>query len=221
VIKAIVFDLDDTLIDRNQTMANALHDQYIRFAKELFPLSRDRFIESNLRYQRFGYVSAFEAYKNVVAEDDILGISPEDLYSDLLTRYGDQPVLCEGVISVLEPLFPIYKLAIITNGIDVWQKKKLSQSGIQKYFQTVIISENVGIKKPDAKIFLVCLGELGVSPEEMVYIGDNPVLDIQAARNCGIHAIYLRTDHFETMENIGISIDRIQDIPAAIEELMC
>lgn len=82
------------------------------------------------------------------------------------------------------------KLAIISN----WDSRLpvlCDQLGITSFFETVVVSAIVGYEKPHPTIFQIALNETGLSPEHVLYIGDDPYLDYQAARKIGIHSLHL------------------------------
>ena len=82
------------------------------------------------------------------------------------------------------------KLAIISN----WDSRLpalCDQLGITSFFETVVVSAIVGYEKPHPTIFQIALQETGLEPEQVLYIGDDPYLDYQAARKIGIHALHL------------------------------
>jgi putative hydrolase of the HAD superfamily len=67
----------------------------------------------------------------------------------------------------------------------------LPQLNIFDYFNFIIVSAIVGVTKPDPKIFEMAIEEAGVSPDQILYIGDNPVDDVQGANNVGIDALLI------------------------------
>ena len=84
-----------------------------------------------------------------------------------------------------------YRLALLSNGAPDLQREKLEASGLGGYFETVVISGEVGIGKPEPGIFLLVLERLGVSPQAAVMGGDSRARDIQGAQRAGIRAIWL------------------------------
>ena len=88
------------------------------------------------------------------------------------------------------------KLAIVSN----WDSRLpalCDQLGITSFFDAVVVSSLVGYEKPHPSIFQIALQQTNLAPEEVMYIGDDPYLDYQAARKVGIHALHLdRHDRF-------------------------
>jgi putative hydrolase of the HAD superfamily len=99
--------------------------------------------------------------------------------------------LYDDVHSVLSQLRDRgFRLAIISNwGLQL--PVLCDQLGITSFFETVIVSAIVGYEKPHPAIFEKALEETGLAPGEVLYIGDDPFLDYQAARKIGIHSLHL------------------------------
>ena len=83
-----------------------------------------------------------------------------------------------------------YPLAIITNGFPEAQHPKMKSSGLDKYFDKVIISELVGWRKPQPEIYQHALKEMDATAETSVMIGDNPKTDVRGAEQAGLKAIF-------------------------------
>lgn len=86
------------------------------------------------------------------------------------------------------------KLGIITNGSARTQYAKLDHVRLRNYFQSIIVSEEVKIKKPHADIFKIALEQLSVSADKAWFIGDHPQNDIVGASEAGLHSIWLKRD---------------------------
>jgi putative hydrolase of the HAD superfamily len=80
------------------------------------------------------------------------------------------------------------RLAIISNAFPN-QRVKLRGLDLEKYFENIILSSEVGFPKPDRRIFEVALAKLGVAPEESLYVGDSYEKDIVGAKNAGMKAV--------------------------------
>ena len=86
------------------------------------------------------------------------------------------------------------RLGVVTNNSTVEQIEKLRVLNIEGYFDTVVISEDVAVTKPDPKIFAIALERIGARPHETVFIGDNWTNDIVGAINAGLAAVWLSHD---------------------------
>jgi len=110
--------------------------------------------------------------------------------------------LFEGAHEILEHLQPKYKLHIITNGFNEVQYKKLDNSGLSKYFDKIITSEDAGVKKPNPIIFKYALQQAQATSKESMMIGDNWEADIMGAIDNGLDAIYFNYEKQSVGENI-------------------
>ena len=118
-----------------------------------------------------------------------------------------------GAAEVVRELAKRYPLTIISNGFKEVQYYKFAHSGLADCFAHTIISEEVGINKPQPGIFQIALEKNGVTADEAVMIGDSYSSDIQGAKNAGIDQIWLHegpTD--ETATFIVPRLNAILDI---------
>ena len=97
--------------------------------------------------------------------------------------------LVPGTMELLDYLKPKYHLHLITNGFQEVQHIKLSGSGLEPYFETLTVSEEVGVKKPNPEIFHYALRKAHATAEESLMIGDEMAVDIDGARIAGMDTI--------------------------------
>lgn len=96
---------------------------------------------------------------------------------------------------VLEYLRPRYKLYILSNGFTELQARKMRSAGIDHYFDGVVLSEDIGVNKPNPAIFEHALRVADVSAAEALMIGDNFEVDIEGAQRVGIDQVYYDVAH--------------------------
>ena len=86
------------------------------------------------------------------------------------------------------------KKGLVTNGprLDQWQK--IEKFGLSRYFDTIVISGEVGVAKPNPQIFYRALSSINSSPAESFYVGDVEKLDVIGAKNAGLTSILIRRD---------------------------
>lgn len=98
------------------------------------------------------------------------------------------------------------RLGIITHGWTIKQAEKLIRLGLIPYVDrdAIFISDQIGIAKPNPKLYKFALKKLGVEPHEVVYIGDNLVADIAPPRDLGMHAVWAKRAAKKTMEETGV-----------------
>jgi putative hydrolase of the HAD superfamily len=219
MIRAVLFDLDETLIDRTETMRRFLLGQHQRFS-DLDNCTAQEYAEACLRHQQNGYADKHIAYKSACFD---LGISgnwlADEIFEDFKRRYGDDPVLFPGAHETLNMLSQSYLVGLVSNGRTLVQKAKISESGISKYFSSICISESVGCKKPSHEIFEACLHELSVSSREAVFVGDNPQLDVNPAKSLGMKAVWLKNEYFRAPELCDGVIERLNELPKLLEKI--
>lgn len=214
-MKAILFDLDGTLVDREQTVRRFLDHQFEKFSDKL-PYSRNDFISTVLEYQQNGYADKLEAYRKTC---DTFGSDIHLLlYKDFRERFGFDAILFPGTLKALRILSETYRMAIITNGSSKTQNAKIDSSGIRPHFASIKISGEEGVKKPDPEIFHRCLKDLEAVATDSVFVGDHPDRDIRAAQNLGMRTIWIRNSHFAPPDFADATVDSVSEIPSILSE---
>lgn len=209
--KLLIFDADDTLFDfkkaEEYALINALKDHSIKCDNQYhIPLYRTINIAIWQEFERGEItqkelkVERFRRFLNVMD-------SKEDpkLFGDSFMDYLSQAsFLFDGVEELIEELSKNYRMIIVTNGLTRVQKYRIRQSVIAKYFERIIISEEIGYAKPNPMIFTKGLEGIDLpSKSEMVMIGDSLTSDIPGGINYGIDTILYNPTHRD-YENTGI-----------------
>ncbi len=127
-----------------------------------------------------------ERFRRLFAELGIDGMPLARVSSFYLEALACQPQLLPGALETIRVLAAKYPLALITNGIAAVQNKRFAASPITPYFQSVVISESLGIAKPDPRIFAPALEKIGVAAADVLYVGDSVTSDMAGARNAGM-----------------------------------
>jgi putative hydrolase of the HAD superfamily len=201
-IKHIFFDLDHTLWDfetnSNKTFSyiferNKLQLNFDAFIEVYQPINfrywklfrEDKVNKADLRYGRLR--EAFDAIGYEVNDEMIHLLSEE-----YITFLADHKALFDNALDILDYLKPQYSMHIITNGFEEVQIRKLRNSNLSPFFDQVITSEKVGVKKPNPVIFEYALEITGADAHESVMIGDNFEADIIGAMEVGMQAIFCK-----------------------------
>lgn len=175
MIGAVQFDLDGTLLDRDETLYSFVQSQYQRFRNALVHVQEETYISLLIALDAHGYVWKDKVYQQLVDEFEIMALSWEDLPKDYEDRFHEHCVPYSGLVEMLNTLKGMrLKLGIITNGHTEFQLANINALGIANFFTEILISEQEGVRKPDPEIFERVLRRLHVTPEECVYIGDHP-----------------------------------------------
>lgn len=210
MLRVVVFDLDQTLLDRTATFHHFLEKQYLRFQRDLQVVSSAEYIATVHTYDGNGYTPKLDVYTQVCT-DLPLGLS-EKLYADFKEVYGQEPILFGDTVTVLETLAARYKLGLITNGRSRGQNAKIDGAGIRRFFDAIKISEEEGVKKPSPIIFERCLEQLGVPPAQAVYVGDHPEKDVVAAQQAGLKGIWVRSRNYTAPESADGTVDNLSEL---------
>ena len=103
-------------------------------------------------------------------------------------------------------------MGIITNGYGQFQMDNIKALGIENYFESILISEWEGFKKPDPQIFRKALTELNVEPSQSVFVGDHPLNDVKASKNIGMVGIWKKDSRGDKVDADFI-IDDLGELP--------
>ncbi|MFI0425902.1 MAG: YjjG family noncanonical pyrimidine nucleotidase [Flavobacterium sp.] len=219
--KHLFFDLDHTLWDFDKNSAFAFDTI---FKEQGFEISLPDFLNiyiprnqhywklyqvnkishEDLRYYRLKDV--FDALQYEVSDKIIHQLSED--YIKYLPEYNH---LFDGAIEILDYLKPNYKLHIITNGFASVQTKKLKNSNIDHYFETITNSEMAGVKKPHRNIFDFALSLANASKNDSLMIGDSYEADIVGAQDAGIEAVFFN-EHNSDIENPVLQIKHLLEL---------
>lgn len=219
MIKAIIFDLDGTLLNRDASVKDFIGEQYERFGGWVKHIPKEKFIRRFIELDARGYVWKDKVYKQLIEEFDITNLTWENLFQDYIDAFKYSCVPFPNLFIMLETLKQkSFLIGMITNGKNHFQMDNIVSLGIEKYFDTILISESEGIKKPDPEIFNKAMKLLNVSPKESIYVGDHPLNDVQAARNVGMKGIWKKDSHWSNVEADFI-IDDLIEIPLLVKKL--
>ena len=216
MIKAVVFDLDETLISRAGAIRAFIADQYLRHAEELQDIDRYTYIGKFLSMEDNGRIPKDLVYPAFVAELNITGIDAHELLEDYRIVYPTFATLNPGARKTLEAAKAAgLATAVISNGNARVQNAKLESIGIAHLLDVIIISEAVGLRKPDPAIFYLATGRLGIEPEATLFVGDNPTADIVGAAGVGMQTAWFRNGEIwpeNLLPRADVDIDRLEEI---------
>lgn len=213
--KAIFIDWDDTIGDFQGSAMAAQRDIYDKHRlSEFFP-SFDAYYElyhsHNVElWERYGRGEVTKVYLQrdrflwpichaIGMDASVLCNSKSPLVA-LADRMGEDFLaftnkyfrLLPGAAELVRYLASKYPLTVVSNGFVEVQYYKIAHSGLQDCFQHVVLSEEVGIQKPQAGIFEEALRRGKLSAEDVLMIGDSYGSDIQGAKNAGIDQMWIQ-----------------------------
>ncbi|MCX8489650.1 MAG: YjjG family noncanonical pyrimidine nucleotidase [Cyclobacteriaceae bacterium] len=222
--KSIFFDLDHTLWDFETNSRETLLELHTTYQLEQKGIEKQAFLvtfkkintdlwhlydtdkinQEVIRLQRFHRI--FQEF-DVEAYDLSLQFS-----ADYVSQSPTKGNLLPHAKEVLDHLHLVYPMHIITNGFSEIQSTKMTSSGIEKYFQSVITSEKAGHKKPSKEIFEYALRTNNLQASEVVMIGDNLATDIRGAKNASIDTIYFNPEKIAHEEQLTHDIESLIEL---------
>jgi putative hydrolase of the HAD superfamily len=214
--RAVLFDLDDTLTDRTRSIERFAPEFSERFKDQLLTANSSEICRSIQAGDGKGYASREALAAHLQTSLNWRTVPAiEQITTFWRERFPHCNVERDGVTATLNALQKRdLKLGVISNGMTASQYSKLDAMKIRSLFSVILISEEVGIKKPDPQIFKIGLKKLNLPASEVIFIGDNPLLDVAGPAAVGIRAVWLNCDQRNTPANINCpeqisSIDQV------------
>lgn len=199
----IFIDLDDTLIDTVENTKITIREIYEDYDLQNYFSSFDDFFVNHYRPNNIRLWKAYEKHeitKQELMDERFTGVFREvadisderaqEMNRDFLGRIVLKSSLIDGAVELLDYLKPKYRLCILSNGFSEMQYVKIKSAGLEGYFDDVVLSDVVGINKPQVGIFEYALRKANVDKSEVIMLGDNYSSDIIGAYNAGIGQIW-------------------------------
>jgi HAD superfamily hydrolase (TIGR01549 family) len=204
--KAILFDLDDTLWPIAPTILQA-EETLFAWLREHAPRVAERFTIDTLRQARLEMLAQRPELNldlgklrraGLLAAFEHAGEDPAKVEHAMTQFFAARNAVIpfDDVVPGLIRLRDRVLVGSISNG-----NADLRTIGLSHHFKVSVAAHELGVAKPDAAIFLAACRELGVAPEEAVYVGDDVLLDVQGAQRAGLRAVWMNrtgsTKHLE------------------------
>ncbi len=201
----VLFDADNTLLNFDAAENKALAETLVNYGiepdaetvqtyreinSELWKqLEKGQIRREKLMSERFTrFLKAIDAAGN--------GAEMNRFYLEQLSTHPD--LMSANVLDVLKELSEVATLAIVTNGFDRVQSRRVQESGLLNYIEDVFVSEKLDSEKPNRKIFDAALRSLGVeNREHVLMVGDSLSSDIQGGVNAGLDTCWFNPNHAE------------------------
>jgi 5'-nucleotidase len=200
ILRAILFDLDDTLFDHRQCARkalNAVHRAHTCFSTVPFDdFEREHAEHLETLHQRVlaGEIdlnhARVERFRRLLSSAGADGSSAADAAAMYRTQYLEARQPVAGAAALLAALRTHARIAVVSNNLLKEQREKLNVCGLDRYIDALVVSEETGSLKPDPEIFRVALGRVHATAAEAVMIGDSWMADIEGAHAAGIAAIW-------------------------------
>ena len=224
MIKAAVFDLDHTLFDRYATIKILVPQLRKHF--ELGDGITDEYFIQELSYADKNFVhKGWKGIYNHLVSKGIFKTAPSfEEYTEIVLRHFKHiAVKFDFAESTLKNIKSAgYKVGLITNGDAQLQYKKLGMLGLTENFDEIIVSGETPYEKPDKRIFLMMADKMGISPDEILYIGDHPLNDIEGSRSAGMIPVWVKTTGtwiYPEIEKPELQVDTVAEIPELLSEI--
>ena len=195
-IEAIVFDLDDTLWPIAPTIERA-EKAMADWIGVNAPAVAACWEADTLKRLRASLIDANPALKN-----DVMALRRGTIFSAFATLGGStdqaegafacfraarqQVTLYPDTLPALARLSKAFRLGVISNGFA-----DVSVIGVGQYFETVVSAHEVGVSKPDPRIYAACVARMGLAPAQMLYVGDDPHNDVVGPSTAGLRAAWI------------------------------
>jgi putative hydrolase of the HAD superfamily len=214
--QAVLFDLDDTLHDRQATLKVFAERFLQEFKSKLKPISLDALLLEYQRVDAGGYRSRDQVH-GLLAESLpwLEPVSPEVL---LAFWYDLFPKLSMPMLHARETLMILQargiKLGLVTNGKSKVQNEKVDALGWRAFLDLILVSEDFGIKKPDPRIFKIALEHWQLEASQVCMVGDHPVNDVLGARGAGLTGVWFRSASHVWPDDAerGLEIDALPEL---------
>ncbi len=231
MIQAVAFDIDGTLMDHPSAERAALAGFYNSVAEIINCPSEEEFASIwHAETERFVQLSlegklTFQQQRTqrVQSTFDRWGQQPSaeeaaNIFKRYLALYEQYWSLYDDVLPCLRSVSH-YPLGVISNWDGEQQREKLNRLGIHSFFSSVVFSGDIGIAKPNREIFERSAQELQVSPDKLLFVGDNLEVDAMGATNAGLHGVWLnRNEQHQAPEGV-ITVTRLTEVPGIIEDM--
>ncbi|MEV6174423.1 HAD family hydrolase [Streptomyces sp. NPDC051954] len=228
-IRAVVWDVDDTLFDyttadragmRAHLAAEGLLHGYesveqalVRW-REVTDRQWARFAvgEVDFETQRRDRVRAF-------LDTELTDAEAEDWFLRYITHYEAAWALFPDVLPVLDALAASHRHAVLSNSSLVVQYRKLRMLGVHDRFEAVLCAAELGVSKPEAGAFLAACEALDLAPHQVAYVGDHPEIDGRGAADAGLLSVWIDRGAVYTGDDVPVGPHRIgslAELPALL-----
>ncbi len=202
IVRAVLFDLDDTLFDHfscSRAALRAVHASDAGLAAVPFEALERRHAElleqlhADVMIGRTAIDDARrERFRRLYGA---AGLSPDEaLVSATASAYKQAYLDARRAMAGAAALLPLVKararVGVVSNNRLDEQREKLRECALEPFIDALVVSEELGVSKPDPRIFRVALERVGAAANETVMLGDSWTADVAGARACGIRAIW-------------------------------
>jgi putative hydrolase of the HAD superfamily len=212
VLRAVLFDLDDTLFDHRicaRTALTTLHEAYDAFRNR--PFEEVERLHASLLEELHVRVTSGELPLEQARRERFrrlftaVGVRPgDDVVAEAANTYlgGYRKIrrAVAGAAALLAAVKKRSQIGIVSNNLLEEQQGKLRHCGLDRFVDELVVSEETRVSKPDPRIFQIALDRLGRRANEAVMVGDSWAADVIGARAAGIRAIWFNPQYLPSPE---------------------
>jgi putative hydrolase of the HAD superfamily len=215
ILRAVDFDLGGTLVHHST--------EFDKLIKSAHRSMRDYLAREGMAVELEDVAKVsdevYSTYSSF-AEKSFIELDARILYSAILYKlniadYSDEGLITGTINSFYSPIIGDYhifddvkeilseladeglKLGLITNNYSTdFHLRLLEKFQLERFFDAIVVSSKLGVRKPHERIFLHCLKELGVRSINSIFVGNDPLRDIQGAKNAGIRCVWVRRKEY-------------------------
>jgi putative hydrolase of the HAD superfamily len=207
-IRALTLDLDDTLwpvlpaLERADQAVDAWLRQHHPDGASAWPITAMRELRARVAAERLDLAHDFTTQRQLTLQQAFAACGVDDAPIEALWEIyfaaRNRVELYPDSLPALERITARWPLASLTNG-----NADLQRVGIHAHFAHHICARDSGVAKPDPRIFLVAAERLGVLPEQILHVGDDPAMDMAGARDAGLRTAWINRDSQPWPDELG------------------
>ena len=211
-IKCVLFDLDNTLIDRQM----AAYLTYQTIIKRDFPGLEEqevlKRVSEIMDWDGEGHADKDFVFNSYIEKYGLHAKTWENYHDLWLVELPKNTIEFPDSCEVLDYVKRKYRLGLITNGDFGAQSEKINYTGLAEYFEMILIPSEIGVQKPDERAFFEACKRMSVNPEECIFVGDGLKTDILGSSSVGMKTIWVHPDAKRTSDLPWQRIYRIKDL---------
>jgi putative hydrolase of the HAD superfamily len=198
-IRAVTLDLDDTLwpvlpaLERADQAVDAWLQQHHPAVAHAWPITAMRELRARVAAERLDLAHDFTTQRQLtlrhVFDASDIAEAPIDTLWEIYFAARNQVELYPDSLPALERIAARWPLASLTNG-----NADLTRIGIERHFAHHVCARDHGAAKPDPGIFLAAAALLGVAPDEVLHVGDDPAMDVRGACEAGLRSAWINRE---------------------------
>lgn len=220
-LRAVLFDIDDTLFSTTQFARIARWNAVKAMVAAGLDLPAEavlRELEEVIAEFTSNYDRHFDQLLRRLRPKDLKRVNPAIIVASGVAAYHDTKFRELAPFGDVFPLLRALRQAgvltgIVTHGLTIKQAEKLIRLGVLPYLepQAIFISEQIGISKPNPKLYALALDDLELDAKNVMYVGDNPTHDIAPPQSLGLKTVWSRRAAKHGLDGTGIEPDHIVD----------